>query len=154
MNTDKILKIQAYLDNELSSDEARQIATWLDRDPEARSLFHELRDIKSAIVGNEVSLAVPESREFYWSKIKRSIEAEPIEIVHPPIFARWLRWATPFAAAAATIALLVSFTAFDLPGLRLKVAVHEIDDSQEEDSSITFHSQAEGMTVVWIPSGH
>lgn len=151
MNTDQILKLQAYLDNEVSSGEARRIANWLSRDAEALQLFQELKEIKAAMAENELTVSVPESRDFYWSKIQRGIESAPV--ARPTVAPWWFRIGLPFAAALATLAVLMSVTTFDLPSLRLRSAVYEIDGSGSDDGSITFHSQSEGMTVVWIPSG-
>ena len=153
MNTDQILKLQAYLDNEVSSGEARRIANWLSRDAEARQLFQELKGIKAAMAENELTVSVPESRDFYWSKIQRGIESAPAPVARPAVAPWWFRIGLPFAAALATLAVLMSVTTFDLPGLRLRPAVYEIDGSEWDDGSITFHSQSQGMTVVWIPSG-
>ncbi len=153
MKTDEILKLQAYLDNEVSSGEARRIATWLAGDSEARQIFQELKGIKSAMADNELLVKLPESREFYWSKIQRGIESAPTPAPRPEATRWWSRIGVPFAAAIAAVAVLMSVTSFDLPGLRLQTAVHEIDASEPDDGSITFHSQSEGMTVVWIPSG-
>jgi len=68
------LKLQAYLDGELPEGEARELATGLAQDQEAAALLAELRQTRDAIAGSEQVRALPESREFYWSKIQRAIE--------------------------------------------------------------------------------
>src|SRR5258705_13372973 len=82
MNTESKLRLQAYLDNEVSSSEARQIASWIARDAEAKALYEELQATKSLLApDNELPVTCPDGREFYWSKIQRAIataEREPV----------------------------------------------------------------------------
>src|SRR5688572_6098577 len=77
MTEDQQLKLQAFLDGELSEKEAREMASWLARDAEATALAGELRNTRKALKDSEPNIRVPESREFYWSKIQREIEREP-----------------------------------------------------------------------------
>jgi len=67
------LKIQAYLDGELPETEAREIANLLAKDKEAVALHSELRNTRQSLSGFEVGVELPESRDFFWSKIKRDI---------------------------------------------------------------------------------
>jgi anti-sigma factor RsiW len=151
------LKLQAYVDGELPSGDVRQAAELLEKDPEAKLLFEELKASKSLLAGNELELQVPESREFYWSKIAREIarqESRPAR-ESAGVRAWWLRLVAP-AGAVAVLALVVSIAlkSTSLP-VRSWVALsdeHEIDTPLEETSSITFRSEAAGMTVVWVNS--
>jgi anti-sigma factor RsiW len=70
MNHNLELKLQAWLDGELSAPEARRIGQEIAGDMEASRLTAELQAIKSTLAGNEVALTVPETREFYWSKTR------------------------------------------------------------------------------------
>src|SRR6478736_2848877 len=74
MNYDGQLKLQAYLDGELPEGEARELAAGLAQDPQAEALLTELRQTRDAMAGSEQVKALPESREFYWSKIQREIK--------------------------------------------------------------------------------
>jgi len=80
MKSEFALKVQAYLDGELSEREARRVAEELRSEPEAQALLAELRNTTSALRENEPTVALPESREFFWGKIEREItraEAAP-----------------------------------------------------------------------------
>ena len=58
-----------------------------------------------ALVGYEVGVALPESREFFWSKIEREIRRlEPPETpVRPaPWLSAWRKWLIPAGAVAAS----------------------------------------------------
>ena len=154
------LKLQAYLDGELSSSDARQAVDLLDKNPEAKSLFEELKATKSLLARNELEVAVPESREFYWSKIAREIgrqeSGSPRDARESAgVRAWWLRLAAP-AGAVAVLALVVSIalksTSILSPSWVALSEAHEIDTPLEETSSITFRSEAAGMTVVWVNS--
>ncbi len=151
MNTESKLRLQAYLDNEVSSSEARQIASWIARDAEAQGLYDELRATKSLLVpDNEQPALVPESRDFYWSKIQRQIERTE-QLPAAPRAARpwWIRLLVP-AVGAAALALFVFTSVSTNPG-RAVVQSGQSEISQT-DSSITFYSPKHRMTVVWIPS--
>jgi anti-sigma factor RsiW len=149
MKTEEQLRLQAYLDNEVSSSEARQIAAWIERDPEAKSLYAELQATKKLLSPeNEVAVACPEGRDFYWSKIARAIETaerEPVrrEAARP----WWIRLLAP-AAGAAVLALVVLTSVSTNP----RIAVHQ-ERSDLENGTLTFHSRDNGMTLVWISSG-
>src|SRR5258705_4455315 len=102
MNTESKLRLQAYLDNEVSSGEAREIASWIARDGEAKALYEELAATKSLLAPeNELPVAVPDSQDFYWSKIQRAIEhaeREPAPKYSPRPW--WVRLLAPVAGAA------------------------------------------------------
>src|SRR5512138_813224 len=70
------LKLQAYLDGELPEAEARRMTDRLAQDPEAAALLTELRQTTEAVAAFEKEVRLPESREFYWSKIQREIQRQ------------------------------------------------------------------------------
>ena len=74
MNYETQLKIQAYLDGELSEREAQEIATLIAREQDASNLAAELKNTRQAVAGFENGIKLPESREFYWSKIEKALE--------------------------------------------------------------------------------
>lgn len=162
MNSDTQLKIQAYLDNELSPGEARKLAAMLSSHREAQDLYAELRATKEAIRTNEPERKLEDSRDFYWSQLQRRIvnaEREPAPKTSP----LWVRWLAPVVGTAALFALL---TVVMNPGARLSgrseqtisaaSPVHpvqgEIEDLVPEISSVTFRSEEHGVTVVWLTS--
>ena len=75
MNREFDLKLQAYLDGELGAREARQLEARVQADPRAQALLSELRTTAGCLRGNEPEYKLPETREFYWSKIERAIES-------------------------------------------------------------------------------
>ena len=74
MNEEQQLKLQAFLDGELPEREAREILAWTQRDGAAAALLAELKNTRQALVKSEPHLSVPESRDFFWSKIEREIQ--------------------------------------------------------------------------------
>src|ERR1041384_1079271 len=110
MNLEQQLKVQAYLDGELSEREARQISDLIASDREAQLLLTELRNTKNALTGNELEIKLPETREFYWSQLQRQIERAnpPAAASRPnPLAAKFLRIFAPVAGAVALVALTV-----------------------------------------------
>src|SRR5881227_3547902 len=107
MNYEAQLKVQAYLDGELPEAEAREVANWLAKDREAVALHAELRNTRQAMVGFEIGVTLPESREFFWSKIEREIQRQEQPARQPqsvPFLARLQRFLMP-ASAVAVLAL-------------------------------------------------
>src|SRR4051812_1303740 len=74
MNEEQQLKLQAFLDGELSEAEARDVAALVARDADAAALMTELRNTRQVLANFEPDRKLPESREFFWSKIEREIE--------------------------------------------------------------------------------
>ena len=158
MNSDTQLKVQAYLDNELSAAEARKVAGLISADREAQELFALLRSTRELLAANEPEIKLEESRDFYWSKIRRQIEREGR--VEPVSHARpfWMRLLAPLAGTAALFALLISVMdsdtriAADKPAdtLAVRPLYGEIEDLAPEMSSVTFRSEEQGVTVVWL----
>src|SRR5437867_7321096 len=116
MKLESELKLQAYLDGELSGRQARKVAAWLATDPQAQLLLAELKMAKTALAGAEPEMALPENREFYWSKIQREIqrteEAQPRPV--PRFLAAWRRLLAPTAGVALVTFLTVyTFRMYD-----------------------------------------
>src|SRR6516165_10549542 len=100
------LKLQAYLDGELPEGEARELATGLAQDQEAAALLAELRQTRDAIAGSEQVRALPESREFYWSKIQRAIERAEAPAPQPAGVSGWVGALRRFLVPVTGLALL------------------------------------------------
>ena len=151
MNQDRELQIQAFLDGELSGRKARQVEQWLASDGEAQALAQELKMTRSLLAGHEPELKLPETREFYWSKIQRQIEAAVLarEAAQPRFWLAWRRYLAPVSAVAAMAVLALFSTKF----LTMEEAdrhLAEIENLSEHSSSLSFRSQSENMFVVWV----
>ncbi len=151
MNMELQLKIQAWLDNELSPKEAAELAALVSTNPEAQSLATELRSLKAMVHGNESLLTVPESREFYWSKIERSIaqaekaepQSEPSSFL--PIFVWARNWLAPVAGLAAMVAVL-----FVIAPVSSEPEYSETETPSEDVGVIHFKDPSSGITVIWF----
>src|SRR6185503_4220325 len=114
MNQETQFKLQAYVDGELSGREAQRMAELTAQDVEAKNLAAELRMAKTILTGNEPELKLPESREFYWSKIHRQIErAEELQ-PRPeisPLYG-WRKYLAPLAGVALVVFLGVGIVRF------------------------------------------
>jgi anti-sigma factor RsiW len=151
------LKVQSYLDRELDAGQAKEMADFLAKGSEAHRLLEELKATRVLLSGNEPSVSVPESREFYWSKIARAIEhqATPVRREHRRSPVSWWGWLVPVSAAAMLVLILSSGGQFG-SGLHSRTGTAaeapEIDSPLDDASVISFHSATEGMMVVWISS--
>ncbi len=150
MNNEVEFQVQAFLDNELSEAETKRVANLLAIDQEANRLFTELKETKKLLAGNELPVKLPESGDFYWSKIARAIEQserEPAPATH--VTPWWIRVLAPIAGVACLALLLVS--SGTIGGNGRNAYIHEIDTADADaGSGISFHSQSQGMTVVWV----
>lgn len=161
MKDETLLQVQAYLDNELSPADARKVAEVISADPEARAIYQELKDTRELLVNTgEAPLRLQDSRDFYWSQVQRRITAAEPRAARPASTgAWWIRLVAPLTGAAALFAVLLSLsdpsqtTPTELASRPASVAprtpFHHVE-SQPEYSTITFRSESEGMTVVWV----
>jgi anti-sigma factor RsiW len=158
MNEDQQLKLQAFLDGELPEREAREILAWTQRDREAAALLAELKNTRQALVKSEPHLSVPESREFFWSKIEREIQRlEPQATAAPrvSIFATLRRLLLP-ASAVAALVIAGLFAHFNVPKVVIE-SVADADTSSVETTlansdATTYRDASEGTTLVWFSS--
>lgn len=147
-DNERELKLQAFLDGELPEAEAREVAAWMAREPEAAALQLELKNTRQALSGHERDIKVPESREFYWSKIAREIErterVEPAKAEVSPL--AWLRRVLyPIGGLAAVALAVVLFW----PPTKA-VAQPEIETALADCGALTYRDEQAGMTVVWF----
>lgn len=108
MNLDDPLKLQSFLDGELSPDETRTVAALIQRDPAAAALLAELKNTRQTLRQIETPVAVAASREFYWTRIKQDIERldQPRTAPPRPGFLANLRFLI-LPAAAITVLLII-----------------------------------------------
>jgi anti-sigma factor RsiW len=142
------LKLQSYLDGELPEAESRELAERLARDGEAAALLTELRQTRQAIVGFEEGLKLPESREFYWSKISREIRRQeapgPERTAKLPWSVRIRRLLMP--ATGLAVATLLALIASKESGTTETTAETALEDS----GAFTYHDYTAGATLVWL----
>jgi anti-sigma factor RsiW len=153
MNTEQQLKLQAFLDGELPEAEAREIANWIANDQEAAALQTELKNTRKALSGHEADIKMPESREFYWSKIRRAISIDqPVEKAAPELslMGQLLRVFMP-ASALAIVAITALVAAKNFGLLKGSApATPELQTALNDPGAFTYRDEQEGMTVVWL----
>jgi anti-sigma factor RsiW len=149
MTEEQQLKLQAFLDGELPEKDTHQVAAWLARDAEATALLGELRNTRHALADFEPALKVPESREFYWSKIQREIErstpaAAPVKSAS--LFTLFRRIVVPLAGVAVLV-LGGIFAFHEFTGGQRSVQVNAL---LGDAGAFTYRDEAQSMTVVWL----
>ena len=151
MNWEAQLKLQAFLDSELPEAEAGEAAKWLEQDREAAALLAELRQTRAALTGFEEGIQLPESREFFWSKIEREIqrlEMPAAERVPAPWFARLQRFLAP--ATAVALLAIVGLVAIRQNGLPVLSAGAEMETALADTGAFTYRDYSAGTTLVWL----
>lgn len=154
MTDEQQLKLQAFLDGELPESDSQEMAAWLADDADATALLGELKNTRNALKEFEAPEAVklPESREFYWSKIKREIERtapEPVAVPKASSFAWFRRVMMPLGTMAA-LALVAIVTMHMSSGSRHPMPMSANVMLGSDASAFTYRDDAQDMTVVWL----
>ena len=150
MKEEMQLKLQAYLDGELPDSEARDVADLIARDTDAAALVTELKNTRGALKAFESEIKLPESREFFWSKIEREISRadKPQAVDASPAWLSALlrRFLAPAGAVAALVIAALLITQ-QTPGL---VGASETETAFAGADTFTYRDYAAGMTLVWL----
>lgn len=151
MDRDLALKLQACHDGELPAPEARQLQSQLAENDEAQALLAEWETLRGALQDFEQTVKLPESREFYWSKIGRDIESRQAVAAPRSAFSwpsRWRRWLLPVGAvSAALLAGFFSLRQFGIPSLERGP---EVEASVADPGAFTYRDYNTGTTLVWL----
>lgn len=142
MNTE--LKLQALLDGELDAREVREVEALLAQDAQSAALMQELKWTKGALVGNDAEMSLPETREFFWSKIERAIAIEEKQAAAPAERAWWLKLLYPATGLAAMVAVM-----FVVSGGRTTDGA-DSESVTEDVNAVSFRSESEQMSVVYV----
>ena len=152
MTREELLQLQAWTDGELPEAESRRWQQRVDSDPQARAVLHQLQQVQTLLQAfDESQIRLPESREFYWSKIARAIQAQA-QPTTTPILQPWSarisalkRWLAP-AAALATLAAALLLT---LPSSH-PTEYPELDLAFTDSEAATYRDDARSLTLVWF----
>jgi anti-sigma factor RsiW len=150
MNEESQIKLQAFLDGELPAGEEAEVRQWLERDREARELLEELKNTRAALAGHEAGIQLPETREFYWSKIRRELEhqATAREPARKSFWARWgWRGLLPAGGLAAACLLALHLS---VPGAGVAEFAPELELASDDMGAYTFRNQEDGLTTIWL----
>ena len=151
MNVDVGIRLQAYLDGELTDREAQQVSALIESDAGARALFEELQRTTTLLKANEPELVLPESREFFWNKVEREIER--LEMVPTasaaPAWVLFFKRHLSTLSGVAVAAALVVFIAAQM-NIVPQNLLEEIDNPLDDVGTFSFRSESQQMTLVWI----
>ena len=151
MDYDAQLKLQAFLDGELPEGEASEVASgWpgtVRRRPCWRSCATRARPWR----GSKTGIQLPESREFFWSKVEREIqrlETPAPEPARTPFFALLRRFLVPASALALVFTATVMLIRPAGPSGRTAAA--EIETALADSGAFTYRDYSAGTTLVWL----
>lgn len=143
------LKLQAYVDGELPAREAAAVRERLAQDADEQSLVAELRNTKAALSAGEMELKLPESREFFWSKVRREIERQEKGSV-AVLKMNWIAWVRHHLASVGGAALLTCLMAVMLLHGSGTGPLGEMEMASDEMGTYTYRDQQAKMTMVWF----
>lgn len=145
MDYDSKLRLQAYLDGELSEAQARLTRSWIEEDPQATALLAELESTVGLLAGCENEVLLPESREFFWSKVERAICASDQAKVRPSRFSLLAGWRFLVPASSIAALTLMGLLAVWGPG---NTPANE--STVGDPGALTYRDYAAGATLVWL----
>lgn len=148
------LELQAYLDGELSPAEAVGWQRRIDSEPQLRALALELQASNQALAVFEAETRVPANRDFYWSGIRRQIEAQETAVPKVGATAAPLGW---FGRLWQYLVPAGVTAAFLIAGL---LATHQVrmadgspmrlEASASSPGTFTYRDFSSGVTLVWL----
>jgi len=158
MKEDLLLKLQAKLDGEtLTRQEEQELEHWLATEPEAREWQAELCATREMLRANEPACPLPVRGDFYWQGIQTAIERDAVPNSSvAPARSSWLSWAYKLVvpAGAAIILGLLMVPVVKHPGSVAGTAGNyasfNVESSMPDATVVTFRSEQEGVTVVWM----
>jgi anti-sigma factor RsiW len=152
MDHNSQLKLQAWLDGELPEAEAREVANWPAQDREAAALAEELRNTGNALAEFEADVRLPESREFFWSKIEREIARQDAPATEPAPRESYLtlfrRLLVP--ASAVAFVLIAGLVLLRPMGPSGGPAAAATETALADAGAFTYHDDSAGTTLVWV----
>lgn len=142
------LKLQAWLDGELPAAEAAKMRRLAESDPEAERLVAGWRELNAVLARHEPTVALPETREFYWSKIQQQIRRQERERQSSLTgwSWRWRRWLAPLAGASALVAALL----LTVRQPARPVALNQVSVTAAGFQARAFRDQSSGMNFVYL----
>jgi anti-sigma factor RsiW len=151
MDYDAQLRLQAFLDGELPEAETSEVANWVARDREAAAQLEELRNTGKALAGLEAGIQLPESREFFWSKVRREIQR--LEMLAPKSaptsrFAQWRRFLVP--ASALALVFVAGILLIQPVGQIGRTPAGDIETALSDAGAFTYRDYTAGTTLVWL----
>lgn len=149
MKHDEILRLQAWMDGQLTGREATEAEALAATEAGARALA-ALRSARDTARAAAAEWPLPESRDFFWSKVRRGIEAaERRPVPTASSVPGWLRWLLPLGAAVA-LALLFLPRPDEEVGADGGLAGQSLEAPLDDMQTMVFHSQSDGVTVIWV----
>ncbi|MBU6409093.1 MAG: hypothetical protein KGR98_01780 [Verrucomicrobia bacterium] len=152
MTNEQQLDVQALLDGELSVRKARRVAEMTLRDPDAASLHAGLKSIRETLVQGAPRPILAQSREFYWSGIRRGIqELERQGEPRSAVALGWRRALWPIAAMAVCFLVVWLRNPAENGGAADASAdTLMVETTQSGCDAATYQDQADGATLVWF----
>jgi len=155
MNEQEQLKLQAYLDGELTGREREEVAGLLDHRADARELLAELQHVRAALRDGDPDVRLDCSREFYWSGIERALATTPAGsgLGTGLGLTAWLRrHLAPLAGAAAGLALMATTVlVFNHPAASTEMrAEGEWEVVHPDTGMVNYRDYQNGITVVML----
>jgi hypothetical protein len=121
------------------------------RDREAAALLEELRNTRGALAGFEAGIRLPESREFFWSKVQREIQRLETPAPKPAagrLSALLRRFLVP--ASAVAVVLIAGLMLIPPAGSTGRTPQPRSRPRWRIRGAFTYRDYSAGATLVWL----
>ena len=110
MSEEEQLKLQSYLDGELTDEERQDVARWLDADEQACAVLDRLKTVSQTLRECEPEYKLDCTPEFYWNGIEREIAQADSDSAPAPS-GNWFGWlrshGAQFVGGMAAVAIVL-----------------------------------------------
>ena len=153
------LELQAYVDGETKDSRTRDIEAWTADHTQGRQLIDSIRGLRRLLRDHETVRPVETTREHYWSRIEQVIQPDAtVDPLDHWDWQKWLRWALPIGVVGT---VLLGLFLFIDPGVHARIdssyvllaTGHEMEMLIPDTTWMSFRSENEGMTVIWLDTG-
>ena len=147
------LRLQAYVDGELTPTERAEVERGLAANPADRQMVESLGSLRSLLKASEPVVKVPESPEFYFSKIARQIERESLQgkRLSETASLSWTAWMRKHfvgvAGVGITACLALLLTLSSGGGV---MRDGELELASDDMGAYTYRDQQQQVTMVWL----
>jgi hypothetical protein len=132
------------------------MSAWVARDPAAADLVAELRHTRRQLRSVEDAPALPETREFYWSKIERDIQGSAARSpaqAESGLLGKLRLLILPTAAAVVLTVVIWAGHLYPAPVVPAKTAEADtpaVETALASMDATTYRDAREGTTLVWF----
>ena len=150
MSEEEQLKLQSYLDGELTDKERQDVTRWLDGDEQASEVLVRLKSVSEFLRDGEPQYKLDCTQEFYWNGIEREI-ARANPAAPTDAAGGWFAWLRNYGVQFASGVAAVAVVLFTITTLTREPEVAASWEVLDPDTAMVNYSDFDNnITVVML----